>query len=37
MELADLKFDDAIWEGSVVITTDDNVLRKRKYFIPRID
>lgn len=28
MELADLKFDDAIWEGSVVITTDDNVLRK---------
>lgn len=28
MKLADLKFDDTIWEGSVVITTDDNVLRK---------
>ena len=28
MKLADLKFDDAMWKGSVVITTDDDVLRK---------
>lgn len=28
MKLVDLKFDDTIWEGSVVITTDDDVFKK---------